>query len=289
MPRTQPHVVAGFGGSLIGPEDSAYDAARSIWNSDVDRRPQLIAWPRDADDVARALRWAGDRGLPVSVLGGGHNVSGAALCDGLVVDLADLRAVSVDVPGRRAHVEGGARWRDVDAVTQAHGLVVPGGVMSLTGVAGLTLGGGLGWLRRALGLSSDQVTAFDLVTAAGEQLHVDGDSGTVCSREEAGAAAHRYTAPPAANSLVSSACNVRRSVVVSGVSRRSSASSAARRSRVSNLLPVAVSVTAWRRRSVGSGLRASRPRVWSWSITGTALRGSMPTRWLSCCWDMAPS
>lgn len=166
-------LISGFSGVQIRPDDPAYEQARSVWNGSITTRPRLIARPGSPEDVTAAVVWASERDLRVSVLGGGHNVSGVALCEGLVLDMSAMRATSVDPYRRRAHVQGGATWRDVDAATQTHGLAVPGGVVSTTGVGGLTLGGGLGWLRRALGASSDQVTAFDVVLADGSRAHVD--------------------------------------------------------------------------------------------------------------------
>lgn len=168
--------LRGFRGDLIRPPDPAYDRARALWNGDVDRRPALVARPLDADDVGRALNHAAALGLQVTVRGGGHHVAGWALADGaVVIDLCRMRSVVVDVDARRARVQGGATWADVDAATQPHGLVVPGGVVSQTGVGGLTLGGGMGWLRRSLGLSSDHVTALDLVLADGTTVRADAD------------------------------------------------------------------------------------------------------------------
>ena len=162
-------------GDVIVPGDDRYDQARQVWNGDIDRRPPLIARCADADDVATVVGFAADRGLPIAVRGGGHSVAGHALCeDGVVVDLSGMRAVRVE-PGRvaMAHVQGGALWRDVDNGTQAHGLAVTGGIVSHTGVGGLTLGGGLGHLMRHCGLTLDNLVEADLVTADGRRVTVN--------------------------------------------------------------------------------------------------------------------
>jgi FAD/FMN-containing dehydrogenase len=164
-----------FRGGILRPGSVEYDEARRVWNGEIERFPAVVLQPLDQRDVAVGLDYARRQGLPVSVRGGGHHVAGTALCDGVVLDLAHLQAVTVDPDARCARVEGGATWAMVDAATQAHGLVVPGGVMSETGVGGLTLGGGMGWLRRAFGLSSDQVVAMEVVTADGVARRVDAD------------------------------------------------------------------------------------------------------------------
>jgi FAD/FMN-containing dehydrogenase len=130
---------------LIGPGDPDYDEARRVWNGAIDRRPALIARCGGADDVAAALRLARERGLEVAVRGGGHGVAGWAVCDdGLVIDLSAMRGVSVDPGARVARAEGGVLWGELDAASQAHGLATVGGIVTHTGIAGLTLGGGIG-------------------------------------------------------------------------------------------------------------------------------------------------
>jgi FAD/FMN-containing dehydrogenase len=162
-------LAAGFRGELIGPGDAAYDAARAVWNAMIDRRPALIARCSGTADVIRAVRFARRGGLLVSVRGGGHNVAGKAVCDdGLVIDLSRMRAVAVDPQGLLARAQGGALLGDVDHETQAFGLATTLGAVSLTGIAGLTLGGGLGWLMGRFGLSCDNLVAAEVVTADGE-------------------------------------------------------------------------------------------------------------------------
>jgi FAD/FMN-containing dehydrogenase len=157
-----------FQGTLIRPEDTAYEAARQLWNGAIDRRPALIAHCADERDAALTLAYALEAGLPVAVRGGGHNVSGSALVDGgVVIDFSGLRGVVVDPVKRLARVQPGALWGDVDVATQAHGLATPAGIVSQTGVAGLTVGGGFGWLSRRWGLASDNLVAVRMLLADG--------------------------------------------------------------------------------------------------------------------------
>ena len=155
-------------GSVLHPAAPEFDEARRIWNGMIDPRPALIVRPGTAADVAASIGFARQRGLSIAVRGGGHNVAGLATVDeGLVIDLSSMRGIEV-VPGARtARVGGGATWGQVDAATQPFGLATPGGVVSDTGVAGLTLGGGMGWLRRRHGLSADNVIAAEVVLADG--------------------------------------------------------------------------------------------------------------------------
>jgi FAD/FMN-containing dehydrogenase len=165
-----------FAGELIGPDDAAYEEARPVYNAMIDRRPALIARCADAGDVVAALRLARERELPIAVRGGGHGVDGLAVNDdGLVIDLAPMRAIAVDPERRTATAEGGVLWGELDAATQAHGLATVGGIVTHTGIAGLTLGGGLGWLMGKYGLAADNLVGAELVTAAGEVLGVDED------------------------------------------------------------------------------------------------------------------
>ena len=164
--------VEEFRGGLRGPcltaGDDGYDDARVIWNGSVDKRPALIARCSGAADVIDAVNFAREHNLLLAVRGGGHNVAGNAMCDGgLVIDLSTMNSVRVDPTARRARVGGGALLGDLDRETQAFGLAAPLGVVSLTGVAGLTLCGGLGWLRRKHGMACDALVSVDIVTADG--------------------------------------------------------------------------------------------------------------------------
>ncbi|NUC73584.1 FAD-binding oxidoreductase [Haloterrigena sp. SYSU A558-1] len=160
---------AGLHGDLIRPEDSDYDDARAVWNGMIDKRPGLIARCRGVGDVISAVNFARENDLLVAVRGGGHNVAGTAVCDdGLVIDLSGMRGVWVDPDARTGRVQAGATWADVDHETQAFGLATPGGAVSDTGVAGLTLGGGIGHLRCKYGLACDNLRSVELVTADGE-------------------------------------------------------------------------------------------------------------------------
>ncbi len=156
-------------GSLLDESASAYDEARKIWNGMIDCRPRFIARCTNAADVAAAIHFAQDNRLAVAVRGGGHNIAGNAVCDGgLVIDLSQMKTVQVDAATKRARVEPGATLADVDRETQAFGLALPTGINSTTGIAGLTLGGGFGWLTRKFGLTSDNLLSADVVTADGE-------------------------------------------------------------------------------------------------------------------------
>jgi FAD/FMN-containing dehydrogenase len=161
--------IRGFRGNVITPDQDGYDDARAVWNGTVDRRPRLIARCSRTADVAAAVRFARDRDLEIAVRGGGHNVAGTAVSDdGIVIDLSAMRAVIVDPVERTALVQGGALWGDVDQETQAHGLATTGGIVSHTGVGGLSLGGGIGWLMRKHGLTADNLVEAELVTAEGD-------------------------------------------------------------------------------------------------------------------------
>jgi FAD/FMN-containing dehydrogenase len=156
-------------GPVLTPGDPGYDDARSIWNALIDRHPALIVQCSGAADVVDAVNFARDEGLALSIKAGGHNVAGNAVNDGgLVIDLSQMRGVTVDPASQTVRVQGGATWGDCDRETQLFGLAVPGGVVSTTGVAGLTLHGGLGHLRRRYGLSIDSLLSVDIVTADGQ-------------------------------------------------------------------------------------------------------------------------
>jgi len=156
-------------GEALTAIDDGYDDARAVWNAMIDRHPNLIIRAKGAADVIAAVNFAQLHDLPVSIKGGGHNVAGHAVCDdGLMIDLSLMRAVHVDPQARRARVEGGATWCDLDREAQVFGLATPGGVISDTGVAGLTLAGGIGWLRSRYGLCIDNLVSADVVTADGK-------------------------------------------------------------------------------------------------------------------------
>lgn len=159
----------GFSGEIILPSDAAYESARQIWNAMIDKHPALIARCANTSDVVRGVNFARENGILLAVRGGGHNIAGNAICDdGLVIDLSKMKAARVDVSGRRVTVEGGATLGDLDAATQADGLATPVGINSTTGIAGLTLGGGFGWLSRKHGLTVDNLESAEVVTAAGD-------------------------------------------------------------------------------------------------------------------------
>jgi FAD/FMN-containing dehydrogenase len=160
---------AGLRGELSLPGDPGYDEARTIWNAMIDKRPAAVVRAAGASDVIQAVRLAAQHGLLLSVRGGGHNIAGNAVCDGgLMLDLSRMGSVRVDPKARTARVEPGARLADLDKETQAFGLATPVGINSTTGVAGLTLGGGFGWLSRKHGLTVDNLLSADVVTATGE-------------------------------------------------------------------------------------------------------------------------
>jgi FAD/FMN-containing dehydrogenase len=154
---------ASIGGKVSRPGESGYDEATSIWNGSISRQPSIVASCTTSADVSAALRAAIDNGLEISIRGGGHNYAGFALTDGgLMIDLTPMKSVSVDAATKRARCGGGVTWGELDAATQQHNLAVPGGFISRTGVAGLTLGGGLGWLSRLAGLTADNLVAAEV-------------------------------------------------------------------------------------------------------------------------------
>jgi FAD/FMN-containing dehydrogenase len=169
-------MAAELRGEIMTPASPAYDETRAIWNAMIDRRPGLIIRCADSDDVARAVKFASENGLLVSVRGAGHNIAGNAVADdALMIDLSGMKSVEVDPANRRARVQPGATLGDVDAATQAHGLALPVGINSTTGIAGLTLGGGFGWLSRKYGLTIDSLVAADVVTSTGERVTASED------------------------------------------------------------------------------------------------------------------
>ena len=180
MPALEADAVAllrtAISGETFVPGDDGYAQARLVWNAMIDRRPAVIVRCRSAADVGIAVRFARDHGLPVSVRGGGHNVAGHAVGDGsLMIDLSGMRAVTVYPQTKRARVAGGATWGDVDRATQVFGLATPGGLISDTGVAGLTLSGGIGWLRSRHGLCIDNLVSAEVVLADGRLLRAAAD------------------------------------------------------------------------------------------------------------------
>src|SRR5271166_2734063 len=159
---------ASLRGGLIEPGDPSYEAARKVYNAMIDRRPRLIARCADVADVMVAVKFGREQKLLVAIRGGGHNASGLGVCDdGLVIDLSPMNYVCVDPKKKTVLVGGGALWRDVDHATHPFGLAVPAGVISTTGVAGLTLGGGIGYLTRRYGLTIDNLLAVEMVLADG--------------------------------------------------------------------------------------------------------------------------
>ncbi len=158
-------------GRIILPADSEFDEARQIWNAMIDRRPAVIVQTASAADVAPAIAFAREKGLEISIRGAGHNIAGNALCEnGLVVDFSRMKKVRVDAASKRAYVEPGATLADLDEATQAHGLATPVGINSTTGIAGLTLGGGFGWLTRKYGMTIDNLASVDMITADGKKI-----------------------------------------------------------------------------------------------------------------------
>src|SRR6201998_1825326 len=158
-------------GPLLSPREGGYDEARKVWNGMIDRRPALIARCAGVADVMTAVRFARTHELLVSVRGGGHNITGNAVCEGgLMIDLSPMKSVRVDPVARTARAEAGLTWGEYNRGTQGFGLAINGGVVPTTGIAGLTLGGGLGWLMGKHGLSCDNLLAADIVTAEGKFL-----------------------------------------------------------------------------------------------------------------------
>ncbi|MET7458421.1 FAD-binding oxidoreductase [Streptomyces sp. NPDC005574] len=166
-----------FRGALLLPTQEGYEEARRVWNGIIDRRPALIARCAGKDDVVEAVRFARNQDLLISVKGGGHAVAGHAVCDdGIMIDLSLMKTVSVDGQTHSARAAGGLLWSEFDKATQDHGLATTGGIISHTGIAGLTLGGGLGHLMRKHGLTVDNLLSVDLVTADAQRVHVDADT-----------------------------------------------------------------------------------------------------------------
>ena len=165
-----------FAGTVLTASDAGYDSARAVWNGAIDRRPAVIARCTTTADIAAAIRFGREHDLRLSVRGGGHNYGGYAVCDdGVMIDLSQMKQVTVDPVARRARCDGGTTWGELDAATQAHGLAVTGGFISTTGVAGLTLGGGIGWLTKQHGLSADNLVSAEIVLADGRTVTASAD------------------------------------------------------------------------------------------------------------------
>jgi FAD/FMN-containing dehydrogenase len=167
----------GITGAVIRPGDDEYEEARRVWNASIDRRPALIVRAMSVDDVVKAVRFGASEGLPIAVRGGSHSVAGFSTCDdGLVIDLGAMTDVTVDPGARRARAGGGTTWATFDAATQTHGLATTGGLVSSTGLGGFSLGGGIGHLVRAYGLTCDNLVSAELVTADGTLIRASADS-----------------------------------------------------------------------------------------------------------------
>ena len=166
-------------GALVLPDDPGYDDARAVWNGMIDRYPAMIARCHSVSDVVASVNFARQHDLLISVRGGGHNVAGHATNDGgIVIDLSPMKAIEVDPERRIAHAQGGVIWGELDHATQQYGLATPGGEVSDTGIAGLTLGGGMGYVRRRFGLSADNLLAVEMVTASGDVITADDSHNT---------------------------------------------------------------------------------------------------------------
>jgi FAD/FMN-containing dehydrogenase len=171
--------VGEFGGRIVVPSDPDYEAARRVWNVMIDRRPAMIVRPRHAADVQAAVNFAREQRLPLAIRGGAHGVAGTGTCDaGLVIDCSSMKAITVDTAKRTARAEPGVKWTEFDAATQAHGLATTGGTVGDTGIAGLTLGGGFGWLGGALGMTVDNLLAADVVLADGRLVRANVDENS---------------------------------------------------------------------------------------------------------------
>jgi hypothetical protein len=171
IPVAVEELAVSFSGTLVQPGDAAYDEARAVWNGMFDRSPALIAQCASAADVVAAVNFARDNDMTIAVRGGGHSASGQSTCDeGLVIDLAPMHAIEIDPEAKTARVEAGATWAQFDATAQEHGLAVTGGRFSTTGVGGLTLASGSGWLERKCGLTADNLAAVEMVLADGSQV-----------------------------------------------------------------------------------------------------------------------
>src|SRR5438477_721490 len=166
----------GFRGEIVGRDDATYDEHRKVWNGSIDRRPALIARCAGVADVIASVRFGRKHGLPVAVRSGGHSFPGLSVADdAFLIDLGSMKGIRVDPEARTARVQAGVLWGELDRETQAFGLATTGGIVTHTGVAGLTLGGGIGWLQRKYGLTIDQLLSVDMVTADGELVKASAD------------------------------------------------------------------------------------------------------------------
>ena len=166
-----------FRGNLLTPGSTGYEDARKIWNGMIDRHPAVIARCAGPEDVQAAVRFAVEQDIYPAVRGGGHNPAGNAMVDdGLVIDVSPMRGITVDSASRRANAQSGLTWGEFDRATHEHGLATTGGLISTTGIAGLTLGGGVGWLMRRCGLVCDNTLSYDIVTASGDRIQTDAGS-----------------------------------------------------------------------------------------------------------------
>ncbi|AJR05544.1 FAD-binding oxidoreductase [Photobacterium gaetbulicola] len=171
MSSHQANLTSQIQGRVIVPGDAEYDEARQIWNAMIDKRPAVIVKCTNTSDVLAALNYAKAQKLEITIRGAGHNIAGNAICDdGLMIDLSDMKKVTVDPGAKRVLVQPGATLADIDAATQQHGLATPVGINSTTGISGLTLGGGFGWLTRKFGMTIDNLVSAQVVTADGRQL-----------------------------------------------------------------------------------------------------------------------
>jgi FAD/FMN-containing dehydrogenase len=169
--ETTKKLVSKVKGQVVLPDDPSYNEVRKIWNAMIDRRPAIIVQCAEAQDVVHAVKFARTNGLEISIRGAGHNIAGNAVCDnGLMIDLSTMTNVRIDAEKRRAHIEPGATLRAFDEAAQARGLATPVGINSTTGIAGLTLGGGFGWLTRKYGMTIDNLVSADVVTVDGNKI-----------------------------------------------------------------------------------------------------------------------